>query len=185
MTEKKKILIVVDMQHDFVDGAFVSEAAQAIVPKVEEKILNGGYDEIFYTFDTHYLPQYWETLEGKNLPPHCIKGTPGWCSVLSTNMSERSIVEKKTFAYTNWNRFIHRGPSVWDEDEGRDEVIVSIELVGLCTDICVIANALELKAHYSEIPITVDASCCAGTTPEAHKAALAVMKSCQIDVINE
>lgn len=186
----KKVLVVVDVQKDFVDGSLGTPEAQAIVPKIEEKILNGGYDEVLYTFDTHYLPEYWESSEGKKLPvEHCIKGTPGWCSALSTNKDKKSIIEKNTFGYLRWNGYIHRiynGSDPWREDDDTDvEVTESIELVGLCTDICVVTNALILKTYYPEIPITVDASCCAGTTPEAHKAALTVMKSCQIDVINE
>lgn len=171
MEKKEKILIVIDVQKDFVDGSLGTPEAQAIVSKIEEKILKGGYGKVLYTFDTHYLPEYWESSEGKKLPvPHCIKGEPGWCSALSTNKDKKSIIEKDTFGYLRWSSYIHAE---------------SIELVGLCTDICVVTNALILKTYYPEIPITVDASCCAGTTPEAHKAALTVMKSCQIDVINE
>lgn len=188
--KKEKILIVIDVQKDFVDGSLGTPEAQAIVPKIEEKVLNGDYDRVLYTFDTHYLPEYWETPEGKKLPiDHCIKGTLGWCSALSTNKSRQSIIEKDTFGYLGWNGYIHRNFNKCDSWVVKDntDIIVteSIELVGLCTDICVVTNALILKTYYPEIPITVDASCCAGTTPEAHKAALAVMKSCQIDVINE
>ena len=190
---KEKILIVIDVQKDFVDGSLGTPEAQAIVPRIEEKIRNGGYDKVLYTFDTHYLPEYWESSEGKKLPvDHCIKGTPGWCSALSTNKGKESIIEKDTFGYLRWNSYIYyinrnsikRKP--WGEEDDTDIIVTeSIDLVGLCTDICVVTNALILKTYYPEIPITVDASCCAGTTPEAHKAALAVMKSCQIDVINE
>lgn len=190
MEKKEKILIVIDVQKDFVDGALGTPEAQAIVPKIEEKILKGGYNKVLYTFDTHYLPEYWESSEGKKLPvPHCIKGEPGWCSALSTNKDKKSIIEKDTFGYLRWNGYIHRiynRRDPWCEDDDTDVIVTeSIELVGLCTDICVVTNALILKTYYPEIPIIVDASCCAGTTPEAHKAALTVMKSCQIDVINE
>ena len=186
----KKVLVVVDVQKDFVDGSLGTPEAQAIVPKIEEKILNGGYDEVLYTFDTHYLPEYWESSEGKKLPvEHCIKGTPGWCSALSTDKDRKSIIEKDKFGYLGWYSFINRTRhrcEPWDSEDDTDAKIAeSIELVGLCTDICVVTNALILKTYYPETPITVDASCCAGTTPEAHKAALTVMKSCQIDVINE
>lgn len=184
---KEKILIVIDVQKDFVDGSLGTPEAQSIVPRIEEKIRDGGYDKVLYTFDTHYIPDYWNTQEGKKLPvPHCIKGETGWCSALSTHKDKDSIIEKETFGYINWNRFIgcKCGNFSSFDDYERAET-VSIELVGLCTDICVVTNALILKTYYPEIQIIVDASCCAGTTPEAHKAALAVMKSCQIDVINE
>ena len=185
----KKVLVVVDVQKDFVDGSLGTPEAQAIVPKIEEKILKGGYDKVLYTFDTHYLPEYWESSEGKKLPvEHCVKGTPGWCSVLPTDKDRKSIIEKDTFGCLRWYSYINtvKGRSPWDDENNENvEVVESIELVGLCTDICVVTNALILKTYYPEIPIIVDASCCAGTTPEAHKAALTVMKSCQIDVINE
>ena len=183
MTEKKKILIVIDMQHDFVDGSLGTKEAQAIVPKVDNLIENGDFDEIYYTFDTHY-PNYLNTLEGKKLPvKHCTFGTNGWA--LSTNHSpnaEKYEVVKNTFGYINWD---HKLSCVdfWEDDKKPN--IESITIVGLCTDICVISNALILRAYLPNTPIIVDASCCAGTTPEAHKAALTVMKSCQIDVINE
>ena len=167
-----KYLIVIDMQKDFVSGALGSADAQAIVPAVEEKISSGAYDKVYFTFDTHY-DDYMETLEGKKLPvPHCIKGTEGWNSVLSSLDGE--IIEKNTFGYTGWK-----------EKLGILGSSDSIDVIGLCTDICVISNALILRALYPDTPMTADASCCAGTSLEAHKAALLAMKSCQIDVINE
>ena len=166
-----KTLIVVDMQNDFIDGALGTKEAHAIVPHVKKKIeeyINRG-DDIIFTRDTHSA-NYLTTNEGKNLPvAHCINGTYGWLIADEVNYPEYRHINKKTFGYT-----------LWDYEGDFEE----IELVGLCTDICVVSNALILKAMYPEVNITVDASCCAGVTPEKHKAALEVMKSCQINVIN-
>lgn len=168
-----KILIVVDMQNDFITGSLGTKEAQAIVPNVKKKIeeYNARGYEIFCTKDTHF-EDYLETNEGKNLPiKHCIKYTNGWDISKELNVDNAMFINKNTFGYSGW-----RGFSLDNDD---------IEIVGLCTDICVISNALILKAAYPEINITVDANCCAGTTPENHKAALTVMKSCQINVIGE
>ena len=173
----KKFLIVVDMQKDFVDGALGTAEAVAIVPKVAEKIRT--FDgEVFATFDTHY-DNYMQTAEGKHLPvPHCIKGTEGW--QLDKNVARAledrayTAVEKNTFGSVDL-------PNLIAEAAQGDEF--TLELVGLCTDICVVSNALLLKAQFPEMPIAVDAACCAGVTPEAHEAALATMKSCQIEII--
>ena len=173
----KRFLVVVDMQKDFVDGALGSVDAVAIVPGVVEKIKS--FDgEIFVTFDTHF-DNYPETAEGRKLPvPHCIKGTDGW--QLDKNVAsaladrEYTAVEKPTFGSLELPRLIEASA------DGDD---FSIEIIGLCTDICVVSNALVLKANFPEIPISVDSACCAGVTPQAHEAALATMRSCQIDVI--
>ena len=181
MSDKKKILIVIDMQHDFVDGSLGSEAAQAIVPKVEAKIASGEYDHIYFTLDTHN-ERYLDTLEGKKLPvSHCIIETPGW--QLAINGGNKGIrISKNTFGFTNWVYEIRFGFDDMNDVEDQD---IEFEICGLCTDICVISNALILRADFKDSVIICDASCCAGTTLEAHKAALTVMKSCQIDVINE
>ena len=171
----KKFLIVVDMQKDFVDGALGTNEAQAIIPAVTEKIK--GFDgEIIVTYDTH-SDNYMNTAEGKKLPvPHCIKGTDGWqldknvADVLKTK--EFTVVEKPTFGSVELPRIIEK-ISAGDD--------FSIELIGLCTDICVVSNALLLKANFPEKQISVDASCCAGVTPDTHNHALATMKMCQID----
>ena len=176
-----KVLIVVDMQNDFINGSLGSPEAQAIVPYVENKILeylnHDTEDDIYFTRDTHG-EYYLSTLEGKNLPvKHCTYGTYGWQIISELHeYGNRSdyIINKYTFGYDNWENVI-----------GNSENIESIELVGVCTDICVVSNALILKALYPEVEIIVDASCCAGTTPEAHQAALRVMQSCQIAVIGE
>ena len=178
-----KVLIVVDMQNDFVTGALGTPEAEAIVPNVVAKIKEYhsiAGSEIVLTRDTH-TAKYRETLEGKNLPIlHCVRGTPGWrfCDeiedVWRKELSFIYTVEKSSFGTLDWEEYV--GPYY---------NIESIELVGVCTDICVISNALILKAMRPEVEIIVDASCCAGTTPENHKAALQVMKSCQINVIGE
>lgn len=170
----KKTLIVVDMQNDFIDGELGTEEAQAIVSKVVEKIdeYESHNGNIIFTRDTHF-DNYLETNEGKNLPvKHCIEGTYGWCIHDDLFDTDYLHIDKKTFGYKDWDLWI-------DKDNE------SIELVGLCTDICVVSNALILKATFPEIDIIVDASCCAGVTPESHKTALETMKMCQINVIGE
>ncbi len=175
----KKILIVVDMQKDFVDGALGTAEAVAIVNNVAEKIENFDGD-IYVTYDTHF-ENYMDTSEGKNLPvPHCIKGTEGW--KLNDKVQEALIlkkyeeIEKITFGSVDLPEIIKGKYDVND---------IEIELVGLCTDICVVSNALLLKANFPEIAVKVDAACCAGVTPESHNAALVTMKMCQINVIGE
>ena len=174
-----KTLIVIDMQKDFIDGALGTKEAVEIVPKVKQKIaeyVNRG-DEIIFTRDTH-SENYLNTHEGKNLPvPHCIKGTEGWEIPSGIDIPECRHIDKTTFGYDCWEFEPFDGEyKVGDIDE--------IEIIGLCTDICVVSNALILRATYPEFEITVDASCCAGTTPEMHEAALDVMRSCQINIIN-
>lgn len=173
----KKFLIVVDMQKDFIDGALGSKEACDIVPAAVKKI--AAFDgEIFATYDTHF-DDYMDTAEGKKLPvPHCIKGTEGW--QLNREISavlkgkKYTAVEKYTFGSVKLPELIKKAA-------GNDEF--SIELIGLCTDICVVSNALLLKASFPEAPIAVDEKCCAGVTPEKHDAAIETMKSCQIDIL--
>ena len=171
-----KTLIVIDMQNDFITGPLGTPEAKAIVPKVKKKIADyrANGDRIIFTRDTHFK-NYLDTLEGKHLPvEHCICGSEGW-QVPSDLMSYEDIrVNKYSFGYDCWSE----GNYTFEDCE-------SIELVGVCTDICVVSNALILKAEYPYIEITVDASCCAGTTPENHKAALQVMKCCHINVVGE
>lgn len=172
----KRYLVVVDMQRDFVDGALGTAEAAAIVDNVVRKIeqFSGG---LFVTYDTHFK-NYMDTAEGKKLPvPHCIKGTPGWeldrrvAQALSTK--EYTPVEKGTFGSVDLPGI------VLEAAEGEP---FSLELIGLCTDICVVSNALLLKASFPEAEISVDASCCAGVTPETHEAALKTMGCCQINI---
>ena len=172
----RKVLIVVDMQNDFIDGALGTPEAQAIVPNVVEKVKNWKGMTIF-TRDTHF-PDYMDSLEGKKLPvPHCMIGTPGHAinSQIKEVVNPNTItIDKLTFGFENWRQAL-----------GEFGIDAEFELCGVCTDICVISNALALRMLYPDAKITVDASCCAGVTPEKHAAALEVMKSCQIDIINE
>lgn len=178
-----KILVVVDMQNDFIDGSLGTKEAQAIVPNVKEKIREAikNNDMIIYTRDTHTV-DYLDTKEGKKLPvEHCIYKTDGWRipdDLLPPFTYEHAVIyDKPTFGYTKLASKI-RG-LIYTDNFKCDE----IELVGLCTDICVISNAMLLKSEfYEEIEISVDASCCAGVTPETHEAALKTMEMCQINV---
>ncbi|MBE6783624.1 MAG: cysteine hydrolase [Ruminococcaceae bacterium] len=173
----KKLLIVVDMQKDFVDGALGSAEAVAIVDNVVSKIENFDGD-IIVTYDTH-AENYMETQEGKNLPvPHCIKGTDGWKldkKVQSAlDKKDYKAIEKPTFGSTELVGYISQN---YNPNE------LEIELIGLCTDICVVSNALLMKANFLETKVSVDASCCAGVTVDSHNAALTTMKMCQVNVI--
>ena len=178
-----KVLVVVDMQKDFVDGALGSPEAQAIVPKVAAKVKEYAEMEdslIVYTRDTHFA-DYTDTREGKYLPVlHCVFETEGWEIVPEVLNDQAAIVifNKGTFGYSAIAEEI--GYIVGIE---LGQVIDSIEVCGLCTDICVVSNALILKANFPDIPFVVDSACCAGVTPEKHEDALEVMRSCQIDVI--
>lgn len=173
----KKILVVVDMQKDFVDGALGSKEAVAIVDNVVKKI--EGFDgDIIVTYDTHE-ENYMLTQEGKNLPvPHCIRGTEGWALDKKVQQAltkkEYYAIEKPTFGSTALPLYIK-------EKYGDEEI--EFELIGLCTDICVVSNALLLKANFLEAKVSVDSSCCAGVTVDSHNAALTTMKMCQVKVI--
>ena len=167
-----KILIVVDMQVDFITGSLGSKLAEAIVPNVVEKVKNYNGTVIF-TRDTHFA-DYLSTQEGHKLPvEHCIKGTSGWevCDELKPYV--KKVVDKITFGSVD----------LPDVIKSYGEEIEEIELCGLCTDICVISNSMILKAAFPEVKIKVDESCCAGVSVESHNTALKAMKSVQIDVI--
>lgn len=184
----KKTLIVIDMQNDFIDGALGTPEAQAIVPNVKKKIeeYKARGDKIIFTRDTHN-DDYLETNEGKHLPVvHCIENTYGWEISKELDVSIADfIINKPTFGYVEWVDYLSEF-HMKDDDYIMEEIVPdTIELAGLCTDICVVSNALILKAIYPETAITIDASCCAGVTPESHRAALTTMKMCQINVINE
>ena len=171
------ILIVVDMQNDFIDGALGTAEAVAIVPKVVEKVKDFKGTVIF-TRDTHG-ENYMQTQEGRNLPvPHCIKGSHGWevCPALEPLRTGLTI-DKPTFGSAELGRLLL--------ELGAKDPVGSITLVGLCTDICVISNAMIAKAFLPEVPVTVDAACCAGVTPESHRNALNAMKMCQVRIENE
>jgi len=173
-----KYLIVVDMQNDFITGSLGTKEAEAILPKVINKVKN--FDgTIIYTKDTHQA-DYLSTQEGKNLPvEHCIEGTWGW--MLADELEELSVGQKvfhkPTFGSTDLASFL--------VEENKKEALEAVELCGLCTDICVISNAFVIKANLTEVPVSVDASCCAGVTPESHANALSAMKMCQVAVHNE
>ncbi len=166
-----KTLIVVDMQNDFIDGSLGTAEAVAILPKVKEKIdqYTAAGLPIIYTRDTHG-ENYLDTPEGKKLPVvHCVKGTHGWEIADGLYVPGSEIIDKPSFGWTHWSK----------------QAFDQIELVGLCTDICVVSNALILKAQFPEAAISVDAACCAGVTPATHTAALTTMQMCQIDIVNQ
>lgn len=167
-----KLLVVVDMQKDFIDGALGTGEAQKIVPDVINEIKNFDGDVVF-TFDTH-SSIYLETKEGKNLPvPHCIKGTEGWMldKAIEPLATGKKCFEKPTFGSVELAEYVANGD------------YTDITLIGLCTDICVISNSMLIKAYLPEANVFVKASCCAGVTPESHENALSAMKMCQIDII--
>lgn len=164
----KKTLIVVDMQNDFIDMALGTPEAVAIVPKVKTKIrqyIQNG-DAVIFTRDTHE-DDYLDTPEGKKLPvKHCIRGTKGWEIADGLYVEDCKIIDKPNFGWPHWDA----------------EVLENVELIGLCTDICVVSNALIIKAMFPNAQVQVDAACCAGVTPESHEAALRTMQMCQIDI---
>lgn len=173
----EKYLVVVDMQEDFITGALGSREAEGIVSRVAEKVKE--FDgTVLFTLDTH-TQDYLKTQEGRNLPvKHCIRGTGGWELVEPLRGLQKAgnlaVYEKNTFGCV----------ALAQELKSRNEKqpIESIELIGVCTDICVVSNALLLKAFMPEVPVSVDAGCCAGVTEEKHRAALETMKCCQIDI---
>lgn len=165
----KKTLIVVDMQNDFINMALGTSEAVAIVPNVKAKIREYAErgDEIIFTRDTHF-ENYLDTTEGKKLPvPHCIKGTKGWEIADGLYVEGCKIIDKPNFGWPHWN----------------EETLEDVELIGLCTDICVVSNALIIKATFPDANVKVDAKCCAGVTVESHEAALKTMAMCQVDVV--
>jgi len=173
----QNVLVVVDMQNDFIDGALGTKEAVAIVPNVLEKIKS--FDgEVIFTRDTH-THEYMSTQEGQNLPvPHCIKGTEGWMIRPELDALRKTpAIDKVTFGSSFLPEKLLSMNAV--------EPIESITFIGLCTDICVISNVMVTKAFLPEVKVIVDASCCAGVTPESHKNALEAMKVCQVKVENE
>ena len=180
----KKVLVVVDMQNDFITGSLGSAEAQATVEPVVKRILDFE-GLILYTLDTH-TANYLKTKEGQKLPvEHCIAGTDGWApnaavwmALMNKNVAdEQHMIAKDTFGGVSLPMRIHEMLGGEEPDE--------ITLIGLCTDICVISNALLVKAFYPEATIIVDAAACAGATVEGHKTALSAMKTCHIDIVNE
>ena len=169
------VLIVVDMQNDFIDGALGTKEAVAIVPAVKKKIREFDGTVIF-TRDTHF-ENYMETQEGRNLPvPHCIKGTDGWqIRAELEKLRTTEAIDKLTFGSSELGTLL--------SEMNEQDPISGITLIGLCTDICVISNAMIVKAFLPEVPVVVDAACCAGVTPETHENALKAMEVCQIKVL--
>ncbi len=172
-----KCLVVIDVQNDFVSGSLGTPEAQVMLPRLEEK-LRGFEGCVWMTLDTHGA-DYMDTQEGKHLPvPHCVRETEGWQLAGELGKLAESfgagIVEKPTFGS---EELVASLKALYEAGE-----LESIELVGLCTDICVVSNALMLKAAMPELPMSVDSACCAGVTPQKHEAALEVMRSCQIAV---
>ena len=176
-----KVLVVVDMQNDFITGSLGTPEAQAIVPNVKKKIeeYHKNGDLIVFTRDTHYA-NYLHTKEGEKLPvEHCIENTWGW-EIADGLRCDEYIINKGTFGSNNLIRYIL---AKHDFCHSSNEHFTEIEVIGLCTDICVVSNALLLKAtFYNDCDISVDATCCAGVTPETHEAALKTMEMCQINV---
>ena len=173
----RKILVVIDMQNDFIDAALGTKEAEAIVGLVKDKIRSWPAENIFATMDTHE-EDYLQTQEGRMLPVrHCIRGTDGWQirPDIAALLKDAVIIEKPGFGSLQLAQSL--------KDLSRTEEI-EVELIGLCTDICVVSNALLLKAMMPEVKISVDASCCAGVTSEKHLAALETMRSCQIHIQN-
>ena len=172
----RKLLIVIDMQNDFIDGSLGTAEALAIVENVKDKIRQYAPADVIATMDTHGK-DYMNTQEGKFLPvEHCIKGTEGWKirEDIALLLDGAKIYEKPTFGS------VQLAADLKELSQAED---IELELIGLCTDICVVSNALLLKASMPEVQISVDPSCCAGVTPEKHLAALETMRSCQIVVI--
>ena len=170
-----KVLIAVDLQNDFIDGALGTPEASAMLPAALRRIRE--FDgPVLFTRDTHG-PDYPQTREGRALPvPHCIAGTDGWQIAPSLQPYAAEIIDKPTFGSTSLGERL--------QAMNAQHPIESITLIGLCTDICVISNALLLRAFLPEVPITVDAACCAGVTPQSHRIALQAMLACQIEIEN-
>lgn len=169
-----KALVCVDMQNDFIDGALGTKEAVAIVPLVKAKLKSAREEgrEVIFTRDTHF-EDYLSTQEGKKLPVvHCVKGTEGWEISKELEVGTSAVFDKITFGSVELPEYLKK---INDLEE--------VELIGLCTDICVISNAMLIKAAFPEITVRVDSSCCAGVTPESHENALNAMKMCQIEVI--
>ena len=177
----RNLLVVVDMQNDFIDGSLGTKEAVAIVDNVVAEIAKYDTKDIFATRDTH-LENYLETQEGKNLPvKHCICGEDGWAlnseimqAIAETKAEVHNYCRKGTFDSMELAQILKE---TYEDQE------VEIELIGLCTDICVISNAMLIKAALPEVKVSVDSSCCAGVTPESHRNALEAMKMCQIEIV--
>ncbi|RZI49657.1 cysteine hydrolase family protein [Lactococcus kimchii] len=168
----RKILVLIDFQNDFIDGSLGTSEAQAIVPAVLEKLDQYAPENRLATLDTHF-EDYLTTQEGKNLPVlHCQKGSVGWQMRQEAQVGYAQIFEKSTFGSVELAEFV------------RSEQIDEVELIGICTDICVVTNAILIKTYAPEVKISVDAACCAGVSLEKHLAALETLRSCQVEIKN-
>lgn len=174
MEKGKKVLLVIDMQNDFINGTLGTKEAEAIVNNVRQKVesYRTSDDVVIFTRDTHH-ENYLDTAEGKKLPvPHCVEGTYGWQITSEIEVyDDDKIINKPTFGSLELADYVDTLNAS------------SIEIIGLCTDICVISNAMIMKAKFPETNISVDSSCCAGVTPESHNNALKAMEMCQIEII--
>lgn len=187
---KKKILVVIDMQNDFVSGVLGTPEAEEATKNTVELLENEAdqYDAVVVTMDSHFKETYFQTREGQNLPIfHCPVGEGGWFveSRIANKVCKHknlTILYKENFGYNNWKETIMDIADIPASSKGEELVI---KFVGLVTNMCVIVNVLDIQTLFPETEIIVDAPCCAGTTPEAHEAALAVMESCQIKIINK
>lgn len=168
-----KLLVVVDMQRDFIDGALGTAEARQILPRVKERVrlARGSGETVVFTRDTH-ADDYLSTQEGRRLPvAHCIRGTEGWQLVEGLAKEGERIFDKPAFGSCDLARFAAEGG------------FAEAELIGVCTDICVISNALLIKAFAPETRVSVRADCCAGATPAGHETALAAMRACQVEIV--
>ena len=172
----KKVLIVIDMQNDFIDGSLGTAEARAMIPAASAFIHDNPWDLTIFSHDTHF-DDYLDTPEGKALAiPHCIYGTWGWeinSQIAASPTESPWIIRKRNFGTMDWKEVL-KGLKFKDDFE--------IHVIGLCTDICVVTNALIMKTQMPYIPITVHTKYCAGTTPEAHEAAIIVMNNCQLNI---
>lgn len=190
MNERKKILVIIDPQVDFINGILGTPEAEKATEKMVELLENEAdeYDAIVVTQDGHYEETYFQTREGRNLPIfHCPFGEKGWridkrIADIVFKHKNHIILQKENFGYDNWKEVITIIGDLPISSKGEELVI---KFIGLVTNMCVIVNAFDIQTIFPEAEIIVDAPCCAGTTPEAHKAALMIMKSCQMNIINE
>lgn len=173
MEREKKLLVVVDMQNDFIGGALGTQEAQSILPAVRARIADARKEgeEVVFTRDTHG-EEYLSTQEGKNLPvPHCIAGTAGHEIAAGLCLAGERVFDKPAFGSIELAAYV------------KERGFAAVELVGVCTDICVISNALLIKAFCPEAEVCVRAGCCAGVTPQSHQTALAAMRACQVKIL--
>ena len=173
MEREKKLLVVVDMQNDFIGGALGTQEAQSILPAVRARIADARKEgeEVAFTRDTHG-EEYLSTQEGKNLPvPHCIAGTAGHEIAAGLCLAGERVFDKPAFGSIELAAHV------------KERGFAAVELVGVCTDICVISNALLIKAFCPEAEVCVRAGCCAGVTPQSHQTALAAMRACQVKIL--